>query len=68
MKIKRCKTCGTVFSTEVCPKCAVTIEPYPEDNSNGKGSRRGFFGIMIAMPLFIGFIYLIYFIMSILIK
>lgn len=61
-----CKKCGVLYTTDVCPKCGVTV---PEDlpaleKPERKTVRRQWIALLIAIPasilLIMGVIYLFY--------
>lgn len=70
--MKLCPKCKTLYSEllDVCPKCGIDA---PEDSDSAaepdrKARTRGWIGIVIGIPSFIGFLYLIYFLYSLLAK
>jgi hypothetical protein len=50
--MKYCKTCGVLYTTDVCPKCGVVVPddlPAPE-KAEGKTVRRQWIALIIAIP------------------
>lgn len=64
--MKFCKNCGCLYTTDVCPKCGITMPDAPEERElteeEQKQKKRNWIGILIGFPAFIGFIYLIIYI------
>lgn len=77
--IRFCKSCGTLYNDRAggCPKC--TARKILDENADGgsvdrnmsgeelkKARRKSWIGILIGVPLFIGGIYLLFFIIKLL--
>ena len=50
--MKYCKTCGVLYTTDVCPKCGVTEPPKeePQDMPSAKETRNRWIALLIAIP------------------
>lgn len=50
--MKYCKTCGVLYTTDVCPKCGVAVpeEQEPAPPANPKSVRRQWIALVIAIP------------------
>ena len=59
--MKYCKKCGTLYVTEVCPKCGIEEpEDLPEPESADKKTLvRQWIGLLVGIPLFIIAIYVV---------
>jgi hypothetical protein len=76
--IRFCKSCGTLYDDKAggCPKCEAVRLPEEEEGDalnremSGeelkKARRNSWIGILVGVPLFIGGIYLIFFIIKLL--
>ena len=50
--MKYCKTCGVLYTTDVCPKCGVAVpdEPEPAAPAEPKVVRKQWIALIIAIP------------------
>lgn len=77
--IRFCKSCGTLYDDKAggCPKCEAGRLPEEEEGGDvlsremsgeelKKARRNSWIGILVGVPLFIGGIYLIFFIIKLL--
>ena len=59
--MKYCKKCGTLYVTDVCPKCGIE-EPENRsepESADKKTLARQWIGLLMGIPLFIMAIYLV---------
>ena len=51
--MKYCKKCGVLYTTDVCPKCGVTVPEAtdPQGPADPKTVRRQWIALVIAIPL-----------------
>lgn len=64
--MKYCKKCGVLYSTEVCPKCGITV---PEETDQKQAEelteeekrqrKKNWIQLLIGIPAFIAAVYLI---------
>mgnify|MGYP006916070819 CR=1 FL=1 len=63
--MKYCKTCGVLYTTDVCPKCGLVIPDgqEPQKQAEPKTVRRQWIALIVAIPasilLIMGVIYLL---------
>ena len=64
--MKYCKTCGVLYTTDVCPKCGVAVpdgQP-PAKPADPKTVRRQWIALLVAIPaailLIMGVLYLLH--------
>ncbi len=63
--MKYCKTCGVLYTTDVCPKCGVAIpdEQEPAPSAEPKTVRKQWIALLVAIPtailLIMGVLYLL---------
>jgi uncharacterized membrane protein YvbJ len=50
--MKYCKKCGVLYTTDVCPKCGVTVpeQQEPQPAAERKTVRRQWIALIIAIP------------------
>lgn len=64
--MKYCKSCGVLYTTDVCPKCGVVVPDAdePEKPAEPKTVRRQWITLIIAVPvsilLIMGVVYLLH--------
>ncbi len=63
--MKYCKKCGVLYTTDVCPKCGVTVpeDPGPAAPADPKTVRKQWIALVIAIPaailLIMGVVYIL---------